>query len=85
MNLGVKIIIGPVFNKNLIYLEELNEVTFLSLTNKILDNPKNIITAGINAVSQINTIKKFQKKYEIERSIFLILTLKIIKVKFKTQ
>ena len=70
--LGVKIIIGPVFNKNLIYLEELNEVIFLSLTNKILDNPKNIITAGINAVSQINTIKEFQKKYEIERSIFLI-------------
>ena len=70
--LGVKIIIGPVFNKNLIYLDELNEVIFLSLTNKILDNPKNIITAGINAVSQINTIKKFQKKYEIERSIFLI-------------
>ena len=57
--LGVKIIIGPVFNKNLIYLEELNEVIFLSLTNKILDNPKNIITAGINAVSQINTIKEF--------------------------
>jgi len=70
--LGVKIIIGPVFNKNLIYLDELNELIFLSLTNKILDNPKNIITAGINAVSQINTIKKFQKKYEIERSIFLI-------------
>ena len=70
--LGVKIIIGPVFNKNLIYLEELNEVIFLSLTNKIIDNPKNIITAGINAISQINTIKKFQKKYEIERSIFLI-------------
>ena len=70
--LGVKIIIGPVFNKNLIYLEELNEVIFLSLTNKILDNPKNIITAGINAVSQINTIKEFQKKYEIKRSIFLI-------------
>jgi hypothetical protein len=37
-----------------------------------LDNPKNIITAGINAVSQINTIKEFQKKYKIERSIFLI-------------
>ena len=30
---GIKIIIGPVFNKNLIYLDELNEVTFLSLSN----------------------------------------------------
>ena len=60
--LGVKIIIGPVFNKNLIYLNELDEVIFLSLSNKILNNPKNVITAGINAISQINTIKEFQKK-----------------------
>ena len=70
--LGVKIIIGPVFNKNLIYLEELNEVIFLSLTNKITNNPKNIISAGINAISQINTIIKFQELYDIQRSIFLI-------------
>ena len=32
--LGVKIIICPVFNDNLIYLDELPEITFLSLTNK---------------------------------------------------
>ena len=32
--LGVKIIIGPVFNENLIYLDKLNDITFLSLTNK---------------------------------------------------
>ena len=31
---GVKIVIGPVFNENLIYLDELSELTFLSLTNK---------------------------------------------------
>ena len=70
--LGVRIIIGPVFNKNLIYLEELNNVIFLSLTNKIINNPKNVISAGINAISQINTIMKFQELYEIKRSIFLI-------------
>ncbi len=70
--LGVRIIIGPVFNKNLIYLEELNNVIFLSLTNKIINNPKNVISAGINAMSQINTIIKFQELYEIKRSIFLI-------------
>ena len=70
--LGVRIIIGPVFNKNLIYLEELNDVIFLSLTNKITNNPKNVISAGINATSQINTIIKFQELYEIKRSIFLI-------------
>ena len=70
--LGIRIIIGPVFNKNLIYLEELSDVIFLSLTNKISNNPKNVISAGINAMSQINTIIKFQELYKIKRSIFLI-------------
>ena len=71
-DIGVRVIIGPVFNKNLIYLDELKEVIFLSLTNKITNNPKNVISAGINAISQINAIIKFQKQYNIERSIFLI-------------
>ncbi len=68
---GVKLIVGPVFNKNLIYLDELKDITFLSLTNKIIGNPKNIISAGINAKSQLNTISKFQKINKIEKTIFL--------------
>ena len=71
-NVGVRVIIGPIFNKNLIYLDELKKIIFLSLTNKVTNNPKNVISAGINAISQINTIIKFQKQYNIERSIFLI-------------
>ena len=71
-NVGVRVIIGPVFNKNLIYLDELKKIIFLSLTNKVTNNSKNVISAGINAISQINTIIKFQKQYNIERSIFLI-------------
>ena len=70
--IGVKIIIGPVFNKNLIYLDEIKDVIFLSLTNKILNNPKNIISTGINSGSQFNTISKFQKINEIEKTIILI-------------
>ena len=69
--LGVKIIIGPVFNKNLIYLDELNEVTFLSLTNKNDNFSKNIINAGINATSQLKTIKRFLEINEIKKTIFL--------------
>ena len=69
---GIKIIIGPVFNKNLIYLDELNEVTFLSLSNININNPKNVISGGINAISQINAIKKFQEFAKLERSILLI-------------
>ncbi len=69
---GVKIIIGPVFNKNLIYLDKLKDVVFLSLTNKITNIPKNIISAGINATSQLKTIIKFQKLNEIKKTIILI-------------
>ena len=69
---GVKIVIGPVFNKNLIYLDELKEMIFLSLTNKNIKNPKNVISAGINASSQINTIVKFKNQNDINKTIFLI-------------
>ncbi len=69
---GVKIIIGPVFNKNLVYLDELSEVTFLSLSNTNINNPKNVISGGINAISQIRAIKKFQEFSKLERSILLI-------------
>jgi len=69
---GIKIIIGPVFNKNLVYLEELKEVTFLSLSNTNINNPGNVISGGINAISQIKAIKKFQEYNKIERSILLV-------------
>ena len=69
---GVKIVIGPIFNNNLVYLDELNEMVFLSLTNKNIKNPKNIISAGINASSQIKTIMKFKKIKDINKTIFLI-------------
>ena len=69
---GVKIIIGPVFNENVELLNQLDEVTFISFTNKIDQNPKNVISSGVNAISQIKTIKRFQSKLGLERSIFLI-------------
>jgi len=70
-NVGVKIIIGPVFNESLIYLDKLNEITFLALTNKNNNFSKNIINAGINATSQLNAIDKFIKLNKIEKTIFL--------------
>ena len=69
--LGVKIVIGPIFYESLEYLDEIKEITFLSLTNKILDIPKNVISAGINSTSQINAIKKFIENNNIKRTIFL--------------
>ena len=71
-NDGIKIIIGPVFNESNKYLDELNEVTFLSFTNKIRNNPKNVISAGVNAISQINTIKKYLSQNNLKNTIFLV-------------
>jgi len=69
--LGINLIIGPVFYENLIYLDEVKNVTFLSLTNKTLDLPKNVISTGINSISQFNTINKFLEKNEIDKKILL--------------
>ncbi len=69
---GVRIVIGPVFNESTKYLDELKDMTFISLTNKIYGNPSNVISAGVNAISQINTIKKFKEINNLERTILLI-------------
>ena len=69
--IGIKIVIGPVFHKSLTYLNEINDITFVSLTNKTLNLPKNVISAGINATSQLNAIKKFINMNNIDKTIFL--------------
>ena len=69
---GVRIFIGPVFNKNLNGLDKYKDAYFLSLTNKILNNPSNVISAGINARSQFNAIKKYQKLNNLEKTLILI-------------
>ena len=69
---GVKIFIGPVFNKNLKGLNKFKDAIFLSLTNKILNNPINVISAGVNAKSQFDAIKKFQKMNELKKTLVLI-------------
>ena len=71
-NQGIKIIIGPVFNKNLIYLKDLKETTFLSLSNTNTNNQDNVINGGINAISQLKAIKTFQEFKNLERSVLLI-------------
>ena len=70
--MGINLIIGPVFYENLIYLDEVKETIFLSFTNKTLDLPRNVISTGINSISQLNTINKFLKENEINKTILLI-------------
>ena len=69
--MGIKVVIGPIFYESLTYLGEVPEITFLSLTNKTVNLPSNVISTGINATSQLNTIKKFIENNEIKKTIFL--------------
>tara|TARA_Y100000591_G_scaffold105199_2_gene89522 strand:+ start:759 stop:1910 length:1152 start_codon:yes stop_codon:yes gene_type:complete len=68
-NDGIKIVIGPIFKRNTVELNKLNnDLIFLSFTNKINDSENNIISAGVNSISQFKAIKKFQALNDIKRS-----------------
>jgi len=69
---GIKLIIGPIFSENLIYLNEVENLIFLSLSNKTKSVPKNVISIGVNANSQISTIITFLKKRDLRKTIVLI-------------
>ena len=69
---GINLAIGPVFFESLKYLDEIEDMIFLSLTNQTIDLPKNVISSGVNSTSQLNTIKKFLEDNIIEDTIFLL-------------
>ena len=68
---GIKIVIGPVFFKSLERLNEINEVTFISLTNKTNGIPKNTIAFGININSQIEIMNEYFNKNKILKTLLL--------------
>jgi len=69
---GIQMVIGPIFHQNLAYLGEVQNLTFLSLSNKSTTIPRNVITIGINANSQINAIVDFIKKENLNKTIVLV-------------
>ncbi len=69
--MGIKIAIGPIFYQNLVSLNKVEGMTFLSLTNKTENLPNNVISTGVNATSQLNTIKKFLESNDFKKTIFL--------------
>ena len=71
-NYDTKIVIGPIFKSSTKFLINLPEVTFLSFTNKLINNKPNVISTGVNAISQIDAIKKFQEVNNLERTFFLV-------------
>jgi len=70
-DMGIKIVIGPIFYENLERLDEINNVTFISLTNKTQNIPKNTIAFGINIESQIDTLKKYFSKIKVTKTLLL--------------
>ncbi len=69
--LGIEIVIGPIFFESLEKLNEINNITFISLTNKTNEIPKNTIAFGINIDSQINTLKNYFNKIEVSKTLLL--------------
>ena len=68
---GIEIVIGPIFYDSLERLGEINNITFISLTNKTNKIPKNIIAFGINIDSQINVLKKYFNEIEASKTLLL--------------
>ena len=71
-NQGVRIFIGPIFDKNIKNLEKFSDAIFITFSNKNKSTQKNLIYAGVNATSQIATIKKFLEDNDIKETICLI-------------
>ena len=69
---GVRIFIGPIFDKNIKNLEKFSDAVFITFSNKNKSIQKNLIYAGVNATSQMATIKKFLEDNNIKKTICLI-------------
>ena len=69
--LGIEIVIGPIFYESLERLNEINNVTFISLTNNTHKIPKNVISFGININSQIEILKKYFDEIKISKTLLL--------------
>jgi len=69
--LGIKIVIGPIFHESLEKLDKINNITFISLTNKNKKIPNNTIAFGIDIDSQIDALKKYFKKINISKTLLL--------------
>ena len=68
---GIQIVIGPIFYENLERLGEINNITFISFTNKTEEIPKNTIAFGINIDSQVDILKKYFNEIDVSKTLLL--------------
>jgi len=69
--MGIKIVIGPIFYESLERLNEINNITFISFTNITKKIPKNTIAFGVNIESQIDVLKKYFNEIKLSKTILL--------------
>ena len=69
--MGINIVLGPIFYESIVELEKINKITFISFTNKATNIPKNVISFGVNVDSQIKVLKEYFKKIEVSKTLFL--------------
>jgi len=69
--MGINIVLGPIFYESIVELEKINKITFISFTNKATSIPKNVISFGVNVDSQIKVLKEYFKKIEASKTLFL--------------
>jgi len=70
-DLGIKVVIGPVFFESLERIGEINNITFIALTNKTKNIPKNTVAFGINIDSQIDALKRYFDQIKISKTLLL--------------
>ena len=70
-DLGIKVVIGPIFYDSLERLNEISNITFISFTNMTENIPKNTIAFGINIESQIDALRKYFDKIEVSKTLLL--------------
>ena len=68
---GIKIVIGPIFYESLERLNEIKNITFISMTNKNNNIPKNTIAFGVNIDSQMDALKRYFNEIKISKTILL--------------
>ena len=69
--MGIKIVIGPIFYESLERLNEISNITFITFTNITKKIPKNTIAFGINIESQIDVLKKYFNEIQLSKTILL--------------
>ena len=69
--MNINIVLGPIFYESIEELGKINNITFISFTNKATNIPKNVISFGVSVDSQIAILKEYFDKTEISKTLLL--------------